>query len=466
MRRKKHTRWSLLVPLLAGAPALAGAQSMALQTESGTWAITNARIETVTKGTIDKGTIVIRDGLIESVGANVTPPRDARVVDYSGKTVYPGFIDLTSSMGLPAEAGRGGRGGRGGGGAPAAESDSGPRNVGLEPERVIADEARPDAAAVKAARDHGIVAALVAPDRGLFRGQSALLPMRDTADTWVIKSPVAINVGYQGVPGEYPGTLLGVIAYQRQSLYDAQRYAMIMERYKTNPRGMQRVNYDPALEALVPVVKGDLPLFVAASEENEIRRALALGKEFNVKVTLVGAMEGFEALDALKGARPPVVTVDFPQPTQVTRWDYHYVTREGFEQDSAARIADVRKEIEGNAAKLNAAGIQFALASGGLAPQAFMDNVKKAIAAGLSRQTALEALTIRPAEIAGVDQQLGSIEAGKIADLVVMDGDALTDSGRIRSVVVDGLSYDVTPTPPGGRGGRGGRGGANSPIHR
>ncbi len=129
-------------------------------------------------------------------------------------------------------------------------------------------------------------------------------------------------------------------------------------------------------------------------------------------------------------------------------------------------MAAIRHDIEANAAKLNAAGIRFALASGGLTPQQFMDNVKKAIAAGLARQTALEALTIRPAEIAGVDKQLGSIEPGKIADLVVTEGDALSDGGRIRTVIVDGEPYEVTPTPAGGRGGRGGRGGSNPPSNR
>src|SRR5690348_16170449 len=96
----------------------------------GTWALTNARIETISKGTIEKGTIVVRDGIIEAVGANVTPPGDARVVDLSGRTVYPGFIDLTSSMGLPTPPQPQGFGG-GGGGAQNAAAQT--RYVGLEP---------------------------------------------------------------------------------------------------------------------------------------------------------------------------------------------------------------------------------------------------------------------------------------------------------------------------------------------
>jgi imidazolonepropionase-like amidohydrolase len=457
---------TLVALVAAGLPALGGAQSSSIEAGRGAWALTNARIETVTRGTIDRGTVVIRDGVIEAVGANVAPPADARVVDLTGRTVYPGYLDLTSSMGLPAPAG-GGRGGRGGApGIPpevlaifaAPQPDTAaPQNIGLEPNRLVANELRMTTADVRAARDQGITTVLVAPNRGLFRGLSALVPLRDdTATRWIVKSPVALHVGYQTVPGQYPGSLLGVIAYQRQALYDAQRHAMIMDRYKANPRGMSRVTYNADLDALVPVVKGELPFFVAANTENEILRALALQKEFGIKLNVVGATEAFRAANALKGARTPVISVDFPEPAQTTGWQFHFSTREGMGADSAAQVAAARKVIEGNAAALNSAGIRFALASGGIAPATFVTNVKKAIAAGLPRQVALEALTIRAAEAAGVDAQLGSVEAGKIANLQIMEGEALTDGGRLRAVVVDGQYYDVVPAPAGGRGGRGG----------
>ena len=292
----------------------AGAQSQSRDNQTGVWALTNARIETVTRGTIARGTIVIRNGIIEAVGASVTPPADARVVDVSGKTIVPAFIDLTSSLGLPQPQ-AGGRGqGRGGfqGQVPGQDltTTTEVRVVGLEPERVIAEELSlaPDDA--RAARDQGIGVALVSPSRGLFRGMSALLPMRDdTAKRWIMKSPVALHVGYQTVPGQYPSNLLGVIAYQRQALYDAQRHAAIMDRYQANPKGMARTSHNAELEALVPVVKGELPVFMAANSENEMLRALALAKEFNIKLTLVGAVEGFRAVSALKTARPPIVIV-------------------------------------------------------------------------------------------------------------------------------------------------------------
>ncbi|HEY5544812.1 MAG TPA: amidohydrolase family protein [Gemmatimonadaceae bacterium] len=465
MRRTPLHRLVLPVAALALTQTAVGAQSNSRDNLTGVWALTNARIETVTKGTIERGTVVIRDGVIEAVGASVTPPADARVVDLSGKTLVPAFIDLTSSLGLPQPTA--GRGGGGRGGVPAVpavfgqppETTTEERIVGLEPDRVIAEELNLSATDARTSRDQGIGAVLVAPARGLFRGLSALVPMRDdTASRWIVKTPVALHVGYQTVPGQYPGNLLGVIAYQRQAFYDAQRHAMVMDRYKANPRGVPRTAHNAELEALVPVVKGEMPAFIAANAENEILRALALAKEFNIKVTVVGAVEGFRAINALKSARPPVVTVDFPTPAQTTGWQYQFATRRD-PADSAARTAAATRTIEGNAAALNNAGIKFALASGGLAAGTFMENVRKAIAAGLPRQVALEALTIRAAEAAGVDAQLGSIEAGKIANLLVVLGEPLAATARLESVYVDGLQYDVVP-PAAGRG-RGGR--ANNP---
>ena len=200
-------------------------------------------------------------------------------------------------------------------------------------------------------------------------------------------------------------------------------------------------------------MKGNLPVFFFAKNENEIRRAVRIGREFGLKLTVVGATEGFRATDALKAmGQPVVVSVDFPKPPEVTGWQYRWTERHA-PGDSAEADSAARPIIEGNAAALNSAGIRFALSSGGsLRPAEFLANVRKAIAAGLPRDVALEALTIRPAEIAGVGAQLGSIEPGKIANLVVTEGDLLGDSAKVRAVFVDGARYEVVAPPPAAHG--------------
>jgi imidazolonepropionase-like amidohydrolase len=440
-------------------PASAGAVLTALlavpapcRAQTGTWALTNARIETVTKGVIERGTIVVRDGLIQAVGADVAAPADARVLDLSGRSVYPGIIDLVSTLGLPAAAAPTGRGGGGPGNAVNATAEGAP--VGLEAERMVADEIKPSPGDVRSLRDGGITAVLVAPSRGAFRGLSALVPLRDSLSVEdIIRAPVAENLGFDGVAGRYPMTLLGVIAYERQAFYDARRQALLLDRYRVNPVGVPRPAYDERLGALIPVLKGDLPAFFFAKNENEIRRAVRVGREFGLKLTVVGATEGFLAVDALKAmGQPVVVSVDFPKSPEATGWDYRWTERHA-PGDSAGADSAARPAIEGNAAVLNNAGIRFALSSGGsLRPAEFLGNVRKTVAAGLPRDVALQALTIRPAEIAGVGAQLGSIEAGKIANLVVTEGDLLSDSGKVRDVFVDGARYEVIAPPPAARG--------------
>ena len=421
---------SLSVALLLTSPSSA---------QQGSWALVNARIETVTRGTIERGTILVRDGLISSVGVTITVPPDAVVVDLTGRTVSPGLIDLISSSGLPSAATTGGASG----GAPA-------RPAGIDPDRVAAETVLLSPSDAKSLRSAGITAILVAPSRGLFRGQSALVPTRDSAGpSDVIRSPVAQHLGYQGVgAGEYPGSLLGVIAMQRQMFYDAKRYGVVEDRWRANPRGVSRPERDPRLEALAPAARGAQPVWIEARNENEIRRARRLASELGLSLTVYGATEAWRAIDALKGAGV-VVSVDFPRPTEVTGWRFRTGMLHGVD-DSAAADAAAKKVIEKNAAALNTAGVKFALSSGGR-PSELLPGTRKAVAAGLPAPVALEALTIRAAELAGVGEALGSIEAGKIANLVVSTGPLLADSSRVISVFVDGERFILEATGDGRR---------------
>jgi imidazolonepropionase-like amidohydrolase len=453
----------------ASVPAVLGAQQ-------GTWALTNARIETVTKGVIEKGTIIIRDGLISAVGADIAIPADARVIDYSRRTIAPALIDLTSSLGLATAAPAAGGGGRGGAGfgGPAAGGGAESRFSGFDPNRVVSEEVKISAADTRAAREGGVGVALVAPTRGALRGMSVLVPMKDSANGFdAVKVNVAQHFGFSGGGGGFggggrnaagenlPGTIMGVIAYQRQALYDARRYGQILDRWKADPTGIARPTNDPELESLVPAARGQMPIYYDTPQENDIRRAVKMAKEFDLKFTLVGVTEGFKALDALAGHNV-VVSVNYPQPAAVTGWSYRNAMRQN-PGDSAAADREARKAIEGNAATLHKAGIKFALASGGARGTDFVSNVRKAVAAGLPADVALQAVTIRAAELAGVSKALGSIEVGKIANLVVTEnGNIVSDSARVRAVFVDGQRFDIAAQPAapaaGGRGGRGGPG--------
>jgi imidazolonepropionase-like amidohydrolase len=448
-------------------PSVLGAQS-------GTWALTNARIETVSKGVIENGTIIIRNGLITAVGPDAAIPADARVIDMTKRTVAPGLIDLTSTAGLPAAAASAGAGGRGGAPALGAAAPGGFTGfTGFDPHRVVADEVNISLSDARSARESGVTAVLVAPNRGALRGLSALMPMRDSVKGLdALRSPVAEHFGFSGGGGGFggggknaegeplPGTIMGVIAYQRQALYDAKQRGIVSDRWHADPRGIPRPVNNPEIDALVPVVRGNLPVFYDANVENEIRRAVKVDKEFGIRFTIVGATEGYKAVDALAG-HPVVVSLNFPTPAASTGWSYYNAQRHT-PQDSVIADREAKKVIEANAATLNKAGIKFALASGGQSAASFIANARKAVAGGLPADIALQAMTIRAAEIAGLDKALGSIEVGKIANLVVTEGgNILADSAKVRAVFVDGVRYEIAapPAAPAARAGGGGRGG-------
>jgi imidazolonepropionase-like amidohydrolase len=423
-----------------------------------TYAITNARIVTVSGNEIARGTIVIRAGLIVAVGANVNAPTDARVIDGAGLTVYPGLIDANTSLGLPVAAAPQG-GARGGGGFAVTQQTNAQQiaalnstqPVGLQPE-VRADEfLRPGGDQIDAERNAGITSALTAPREGIFAGQSAFINLAgDTPQEMIVRSPVALHVGFTPLRnGSYPASLLGVFAALRQMLLDAQRYREVNAMYERNPRGMRRPEPDKSLAALQPALAREMPVVFTADSQREIERALDLADEFKLKAMIAGGMEAWKVADRLAASKVPVlVSLNFPRRTTAPAPDA---------DPDPIRILRQRVEAPKNPARLAAAGVRFAFQSGGLTSISdFLLNVTRAVEGGLSKEEALRAMTIRPAEIFGVESQLGTIEVGKIANLTVTRGDLFDRARRITHVFIDGRPVDLKPvTPPPGAGGAG-----------
>jgi hypothetical protein len=268
-----------------------------------TYAITNARIVTVSGPVIEKGTVVIRDGLIAAVGANVTAPADARVIDGTGLTVYPGLIDANTSLGVPEPAPSPSPSpGQGGGGflanllrPPTASSTNSTQPVGLQPEVLAEDLIRPGGDAIETERSAGITTALTAPRTGIWIGQSALINLAgDTSQQMIVRSPVAMHVGFTPLRGGYPGSLMGVFAQLRQMLLDAQRYREAQRVYEQSPRGLRRPSQDRSLEALLPVLDGRTPVVMYAEREREVQRALDFADEFKLKAIIAGGLESWK----------------------------------------------------------------------------------------------------------------------------------------------------------------------------
>lgn len=413
-----------------------------------TYAITNARIVTVSGPIIERGTVVVRDGLITAVGANAATPPDARVIDGAGLTVYPGLIDANTNLALPAPSPTPSPGGGGGGGLLAAlvrpqTTAPGPNSTqpaGLQPEVMAEDMIRAGGDQLESVRSAGITTALTVPRSGVWMGQSALINLAgDTPQQMIVRSPVAMHVGFTPLrAGGYPGSLLGVFAALRQMLLDAGRYREAQQIYERSPRGLRRPSTDRSLEELIPVLEGRMPVVFHADREREIRRALDLADEFKLKAIIAGGADSWKVVDRLqKGDVPVLLSLNFPRRT----------TAQMPEADpEPLRVLRERVDAPKTAARLAAAKVRFAFESGGATNIAdFIANAGKTVENGLLLSDAVRGLTLRPAEIFGVADRLGSIEVGKIANLTVVRGDLFDRNSRVTHVFIDGKPVDIRP---------------------
>lgn len=421
-----------------------------------TYAITNARIVTVSGPIVERGTVVVRNGLIAAAGADVTAPPDARVIDGTGLTVYPGLIDSYTNLALPdAAPAPSPGGGRGGGGgflaaqvqAPPANSANSTQPPGLQPEVMVEDVIRPNGNDLEAARNLGITTALTLPRTGIWMGQSALINLAgDTPQQMIVRSPLAMHVSF--IPlrnGGYPGSLLGVFSALRQMMLDAQRYRDAMQIYERAPRGTRRPDTDRSLAALVPVIEGQMPVVMVANSEREITRALDLGEEFKLRLIIAGGREA-DLLSArlVKQKVPVLLSLNLPKRTTAALPEA---------DPEPMRVLRERVAAQETAGKLAKAGVRFAFESGSLNNLSELKaNVGVTIENGLTAADAVRAFTIWPAEILGVQNQLGSIEPGKIANLTIVRGDLFDRASQITNVFIDGRPVDLRPARNNGGG--------------
>jgi imidazolonepropionase-like amidohydrolase len=416
------------------------------QYEGRTYAITNARLVTVTGQVIENGTIVLRGGLIEALGADVSPPADAVVIEGDSLTVYPGFIDAYSQVGL------------------ALPEEDEREHAGNIAHQLATEYFDPASDELPAYRKQGLTSALIARSDGVFGGQAVLMNlMGDDVPSMTVKAPVVQVMGYAGQQG-YPGTLMAVVAWQRQTLIDASYHDLLQTRYGQEPRSMARPPADPALEALIPVAKSEAPVMGIVQKENDFKRLRNLASEYNLSFWIAGAAEAFRVPDLIREASVPVlVSLDFPAIDQVTGHQFDRAYRNLTKEEKEELDNRDKAAVQSNPAAVFETGVPFALATGGMSsPGNFLKNLRLAVEAGLPADEALKALTINPANIFGVANVLGSLEQGKIANLTVTSGDIFSDEEAwVAHVFVDGRKETFEkPKPPSAGGGSGGAAGS------
>jgi imidazolonepropionase-like amidohydrolase len=430
----------LVLALVLAAAALAAVLAAAAPPSRGdvgpTYAIRNCRIVPVAGAVIEKGTIVIRDGLIESVGPadKVKVPEDAEIVEAEGLVAYPGLVSAFTNAFLEMPA-------RGQGQPTSYEDYMQARTQPAEPDKFppgpgafVLDELKPKKAAVEAYHKGGFTTVLAAPARGIFEGQSVVLDLNgEETGPMVVRNGAALHINFATERGAYPSSLMGTIALIRQSFMDAGYYAARWAQYAKDPSGIKRPGYDARLEALVPFVRDRRPVVFQCNNVEDVKRALKIVAEFKLNAMLAGANEAWRAADEIKESNVPLlVALDFRPPASSVY---------------ASEGEEVRKRAEAeifpaNAANLAKAGIGFALVTGANGDgAAALKAVRAAIKAGLGKDAALRALTIQPARYLGLERALGTLEPGKIANVVLVKGELFDEGAEVARVFVDGTQF-------------------------
>ena len=424
-------------------------------------AITDARVVVSPGRVLERATVLVRDGRIEAVGPGLAVPFDAERVAGDSLTVYAGFVDAFGYQGIakPDDPER-------------YEGDRGdpPRELaGVTPDRDVRELFNASDARIGQLREVGFTAAHVAPRDGLFAGQGAVVLTREVqrgegADAVLLTEPLSVVAQIDTAPGVYPGTPMGVLAVMRQAVENARRRSSARQAFDRAADGAARPRYDPTLDALQSLVDGDRQLVFVAESWLDGFRVLRASQEMGLDAIVAGVPDAAPLLARLAdGARviaplalPDTVKADssalaVPLPTTTPGaasfvTDRRTISYRDLDDETAALTTQKRAAVaaaEASPGRLADAEVAFAFGTFEVKPGDVHANLRRMIAAGLSEDAALAALTTAPAEMLGLARELGTVERGKLANLVVTDGPVFSDSSAIRHVFVEGVGYEI-----------------------
>ena len=409
---------SLLVLVLLCCLPFTG-QAQVAKSNKGTFALTNATIVTVTKGTIENGTLLIQDGKIADVGNSVTIPSSAKTIDCSGLSIYPGMIDSGTQLGM-AEVN-------------AVSLTVDHNEIGdIKPQMQALTAINPNNVAIPVTRVNGVTTVLSVPTGGTIPGTAALINL-------IGYTPNQMYAGFKGVAINYPST-------RKRGWRDKRTEE---ERKKDEEKDLKKLNdiieqarlyakidsaaqkdislrpeYNPQMEALLPVVQGKMPVLIEVNKEKSIESAIKWVEKNQVKAIFTGVAEGWRVAEQLAKSKVPVITGPMlSRPTRASdRYDRPYANA-GVMHKAGVKVAIRTNDSE------NVRNLPF--------------NAGFAAAYGMGKEAALKAVTITPAEIFGVADQLGSLEAGKLANLIVTNGDPFETKTQISYLFINGWQVPI-----------------------
>jgi imidazolonepropionase-like amidohydrolase len=433
---KQFLKAGMLGLLVAGwlsQSALAQSDPTGKRRVTSTYAITNATVFKAPGDPGSKATILIKDGVILGVGNSLSLPKEAKIIAGDSLFVYPGFIDGAGTMGIvkPKDVER-----------PKDFVSSNPTDeiAGITPWRSATDMYTAASTQVDDWRKAGFTLSQVVPDGGMLPGKTALVLLGDGKANNFLKLNAALAANYRSSRGMYPATLAGVMAKFRD-IYQNTTLVLEHERLFTFTAGVKRPQATPTQTAMMPVVQKQLPVLFTAGSELEIRRALALQKELGFKLILTG-LENYESvIGAIKASGTPVlIKLQVPDDKSIKAQKADGVTESTKAQ--YARVKESYDKALKQAAQLEKAGILFGFSTADAKAADVQKNLKAMLDNGLSKKAALAALTTNPAAILGVSGMVGTLEKGKLANLVLTTDTLFKEEAQIKHVIADGYVFD------------------------
>lgn len=397
-----------------------------------TYAITNATVFTAPGKAGTKATVLIQDGIILGVGNNLSLPKEARLIAGDSLFIYPGFIDGASDAGItkPKDLER-----------PDGFVSSNPSDeiAGITPWRSAKDQFSINGEKVDDLRKTGFTLIQSVPDGGMLAGKTTLLVLGSSASSNILKENAALAANFRGARGMYPGTAAGVMAKFRD-VYENSELTQQRGQQYASVAGVKRPEITQTYSAMADVINGQTPVLFTTPTELEIRRAINLQKELGFNLILTGLEDYEGVIDVMKASNAKVlIKLETPSDKSIKaqKEDANEATKAQY-----ARVKDAYAKAISQAGKLEKAGIPFAFTTVGTKPADLMKNLKVMMANGLTEQGAMAALTTNPANILGISKFAGTIEKGKMANLVVTTDSLFKDDSQIKHVVVDGFVYN------------------------
>lgn len=429
-------QWLALLLCFAALGAFAQ-EEVKLAPVTRTYAITNVNIIQGPGRKVDMGTVIIRNGIIQNVGKNLSIPSDAVVIKADSMYVYAGFIDGYSRAGVikPKQETNRER--------PKDPGNPDPEQAGITPQNDVRTSLNPADKSVEDLRALGFTTAQVVPYGGMLPGTGSIIQLGgETANEMVLFANSSFYSELTGAQRMYPNTVIGVMSKYRELYRQAAQAKAYENMYASNRAGLERPTNDKILEAFYPVIDKRMPVLFKADRYLDANRVLLLQQDLGFNVVLGDVKDSWDLINKIKTSNAKVfLSLDLPETVKEEKKDdkkdQSTAEKEALEKRKTEAIA----QYTAQASVFQKAGVSFGFSTASAKTKDIPANLRRMIAAGLTEDQALAALTTSPAQILGIADRVGTVDNGKIANLVISDKPYFNEKAKVRYVFVDGVMY-------------------------